>query len=93
MQVAITRAKLVRPGPTRPTPGYATECTPIDVVSLICLSMTPFHHQAPMIMYTHPIADNLPIKTLVARRLHTYIHAHIHTYIQMYIHTMSYIHT
>ena len=25
MQVAITRAKLVRPGPTRPIPGYATQ--------------------------------------------------------------------
>ena len=29
----------------------------------------PFHHQATlaMIIYTHPIADNLPIKSLVAR--------------------------
>ena len=33
--------------------------------------MNPFHHQSAytMIIYTHPVADNLPVKTLVAKRL------------------------
>ena len=36
-----------------------------------------------MIIYIHPIADNLPIKTLVARRLRTNKHIYIHTYMMI----------
>ena len=42
-----------------------------------------------MIIYTHPIADNLPIKTLVARWLQTNTHTHVHTqnqFIYCYMH-------
>ena len=42
----------------------------------------------PMIIYTHPIADNLPIKTLIARQLQTnhikcvpVLHTHIHCWL------------
>ena len=43
----------------------------MSCTELISLSMNPFHHQNTytMIIYTHPVANNLPIKTLVAKRL------------------------
>ena len=46
-----------------------------------------------MIIYTHPIADNLPIKTLVARQLQTKTHTYQHTHTHTHIHTHTLIHT
>ena len=46
----------------------------------------------PMIIYTHPIVKNLPIKTLVARRLQTNTHTlttYTNTLILVHIHTHS----
>ena len=34
----------------------------------------------PKIIYTHPIANNLPIKILIARQLQTHTHTHTHTH-------------
>ena len=48
-----------------------------------------------MIIYTHPIAENLPIKNLVARRLHgnKYYHAHTHAYhTHVHAHTLKHTH-
>ena len=51
-----------------------------------------------MIIYTHPVVSNFPIKTLVARRLqtnkhtHNYAHMHVHTY-GCYLHVCNHLAT
>ena len=53
----------------------------------------------PIIVYTHPITSNLPIKSLVARWLQTnthtrtHTHMHAHTHIHMLILTDAHTHT
>ena len=48
------------------------ECTPIKYHVTDLFVHDPLSSSGyPMIIYTHPIADNLPIKTLVARQLQT----------------------
>ena len=42
----------------------------------------------PMITYTHPVANNFPIKTLVARQLPTnniIVQIHVHACVYMYV--------